>query len=109
MNRVERDNAIVRMAAAGESREVIASALGLSVSGVRYILNRDARFITDREPPVGMKIRTAWMLEQSIGIWPNDDDRDEISARRMEFLRSGNVSGADLRDLDAWLEKAVAE
>jgi hypothetical protein len=105
MDRIKRDNLIIRMAAAGESKGTIADALGLTVSGVRYVLGRNANFIDDREPPVGMKMRTAWMLEQSIGIWPNDADRQEIAERRLEFLRSGNVSLADLRDLDAWLER----
>lgn len=105
MNKTERDNLILRMAAGGQPTTKISEATGLSYHGVRSMLDRNRHFITDRLPPAGMRVRTACLVFRTVGIWPEADNAEEVADRRPDFQRGG-TKRTDWNDLDAWLARA---
>jgi hypothetical protein len=108
MTDIKRNNRIVAMRARGLAFRAIASAEGLSQARIKAIVRRHMHCITDREPPDGMSVRTASLIEQATGIWPTDNDAFEIGYRRSDVIRTPGLRRLDQLDLDKWLTRTEA-
>ncbi|MCQ1855816.1 hypothetical protein [Neorhizobium galegae] len=107
MDKVERDNLIVKMRADGESMSSIAQKLSLPATTVRVVLDRFAYCIVSASPPEGMSIRTAWLIWQSFGTWPTSGNTEALALRKYEFMRAAGTKRKDWQDFDAWLDRVL--
>jgi len=104
MTTIERTNRIIRQRAKGGSVSEIAAAEAMSSASVRTILSRHRFCITEREPPSGLSIRSAWYVEQSLGIWPSESNAEEIAVRKIEFLRAPGTTMRFWREIEGWID-----
>jgi hypothetical protein len=102
MSNKERNNRIIRRRARGSSIPTIAE--GISVASVRYILSRNQYCISERVPPLGLSVRSAWCIEQVFGIWPSESNAEEIAGRQVEFLRAPGTTMRIWRDIEGWID-----
>jgi hypothetical protein len=103
MDKVARDNLIVKMRADGETIPAIAEVLGLSVATIKIVLQNHAYCIVSTPPPEGMSIRTAWLIWQSLGTWPTSANAEELALRKHAFMRAPGTKRKDWREFDDWV------
>lgn len=104
MEKIARNNRIVALKRDGVSVSDIAAEMGVSESGVRYVLRTQDRYPFEVEIPEGISLRVAWAIQNTIGLWPTPENAEEIGSRRIDLLRSSIVRRQDRDEIDAWLE-----
>ncbi|WP_029620594.1 hypothetical protein [Pseudorhizobium marinum] len=104
MSNVERNNRIILRRARGSSISQVAAVEGISVGAVRYILSRHQFCISERVPPPGLSVRSAWCIEQVFGIWPSESNAEEIAGRMIEFLRAPGSTMRIWREIEGWID-----
>jgi hypothetical protein len=104
MQKIERNNRIIRQRAQGVSVSDIARIEAMSQSSVRSILNNHRFCITDEEPPAGLSVRNAWYIQQTFGFWPTAADTEAIAPRELDFLRGPGTTLRYWREIETWIQ-----
>ena len=104
MSSIERNNRIILRRARGSSISQIAAVEGISVAAVRYILSRHQFCISERVPPPGLSVRSAWCIERVFGMWPSESNAEEIAGRMIEFLRAPGATMRTWREIEDWID-----
>jgi hypothetical protein len=103
MDKVVRDNLIVKLRADGETIQAIAQRLGLPTTRVKLVLLNHAHCIVSTPPPEGMSVRTAYLIQQALGSWPTSANAEELALRKQAFMRAPGTRRRDWRDFDEWV------
>jgi hypothetical protein len=107
-NTIERDNLIIRMKALGNPIFKIAEVLGVSSSLVTRVLHSNARNITAERPPIGMAVKTAFLIERTFGVWPSSESAAELSGRLADFQKAAGTGRAQWGRV-CWMAFALRE
>nr|WP_298094780.1 hypothetical protein [uncultured Shinella sp.] len=102
MNTVDRNNHIATLRREGLTPPAIARKIGMSVSGVRYVLWAHEEVSTDLPIPEGISLRAARGLWLWVGRWPVPEEAAEIARARPDLIRTG-MRRQDIEEVDAWL------
>lgn len=103
MEIIDRNNKIAALRREGLSPPAIARAVGMSATGVRYVLNTHKDINSKLPIPQGISLRAARALWLSIGRWPVAEEAEEIAKSRPGLLRT-IMRRQDIAELDRWLE-----
>jgi hypothetical protein len=103
MDKVERDNLIVKMRASGKTIASISQELGLPMTRIR----NHAYCIVSTPPPDGMSIRTAYLIQQALGTWPTSANAEELALRKPAFMRAPGTKRKDWREFDDWVPRVL--
>jgi uncharacterized circularly permuted ATP-grasp superfamily protein len=105
MNKVERNNQIVRMKACGSSVAHIAKVLGVSPNIVERVLSRNVHNITSEPPPNGMSVRTAFLIQSTFGVWPSVESIGQLSGRLAEYRIAPGTQRIHWEQFAEWLSR----
>jgi hypothetical protein len=103
MSTIDRNNLIAALRREGLTAPAIARKIGMSVSGVRYVLWAQQEVSTDLPIPEGISLRAARGLWLGIGRWPVPEEAAEIARARPDLIRTG-MRRQDIEEVDAWLD-----
>lgn len=103
MDKVERDNLIVKMRADGRTIPSISQELGLPTTRIKFVLQNHAYYIVSTPPPEGMSIRTAYLIQQALGTWPTSANAEELAHRKQALMRASGTKRKDWLDFDDWV------
>ncbi|MBN7808945.1 hypothetical protein JZX86_26840 [Agrobacterium rosae] len=98
MERHIRNQTIAEAHEAGESVEALASHFELTPTWVKRILREMEPYLRLRDTrplPEGISLVSAVSIEQAIGIWPSNENLDELKNRKIDLLRS--AAGRQIR------------
>ena len=105
MDKIERDNLIVKMTALGAKPREIADRIGIPLSRVKTALASHYFCITPLEPPKGMSVKAAWRIYASLGDWPSDETVHRLAGRREQLMRAPGTGVKDWGEYSAWLAR----
>ncbi|WP_134102461.1 hypothetical protein [Neorhizobium sp. R1-B] len=103
MDKIERDNLIVKMAALGVKPKVIADEIGIPLSRVKSALSSHQFCITPFDPPQGMSVKTAWRIYVTLGDWPSDKTMEKLAGRMEQFMQAPGTRLKDWDEYRMWL------
>ncbi len=104
--RAERDYLVALLKLAGEPIDVTAARFGVSVPNARNIAKSNAWMVEKRAGrgvPPGLTTRAAIAIEEALGIWPTDADKQLVESNAMTMLRSENGRRVVMSDIGTWL------
>lgn len=90
---------------AGERLSSLADRYGLHIKSVSRIVQENADLVNRRNGrrlPPGLTVRAAVLIEDTIGIWPSEKSRRQVSERFPEFMKS-HIRRAVLSEVRDWL------
>ncbi len=105
INKIERDNSVIRMKALGIPSSTIAELLGVSNVVVTRVLHRNAHNITAERPPAGMSVKTACLIRRAFGVWPSSETTTELAGRLADFQKSPGAKRTHWDQFAEWLAR----
>lgn len=109
MDKIERDNEIIRRRALGATKPSIAREMGVSLKVVEYVLRQNHFCITHLAPPAGMSMRTAYMIRHYFGLWPSEHTVDRLSGELKAFMRAPSTRRRHWVEFGDWLSRHDAQ
>ncbi|MQY44524.1 hypothetical protein GAO09_00345 [Rhizobiales bacterium RZME27] len=103
----ERDYVMAVLKLAGEPISLIASRFGVSVQHAGNIARENAWMVetrAGRAVPSGLTTRAAVVIEQALGIWPSDADKDIVESSAMTILLAEKGRRVVMADIGRWLD-----
>lgn len=97
---------IAEARAEGETVKDIARRLGVSTSFVSKRAIEGAWMVErrhDRPLPLGLTTRAAIAIEDELGIWPTNDDKELVEREAIRILQSKNGRRAIMAEIGTWL------
>lgn len=102
----ERYYEIAKARSEGEAIIDIARRLGVSVSSASKMVRQIAWMVERRDNrllPLGLTTQAAIAIEDELGVWPTDEDKDLVERNASRIFESVNGKRAIMAEIGAWV------